>query len=53
MIEKRIVLAHAFRKKSSALDVSDIQIAERRMNNFLARIHDGKIRLMGCDDEKA
>ncbi len=44
MMGKRIVLVHAFRKKSSALDVSDIQIAERRMNDFLARIDDRKIR---------
>ncbi len=53
MIGKRIVLVHGFRKKSSAIEFSDMNTAERRMNDFMARVSDGKIKLTEGNDEGA
>ncbi len=40
-----IILLHGFRKKSWEIQRSDLNLAERRMNDFIARYEQGKIKL--------
>ena len=41
----KVVLLHAFRKKKWQIDQKDIELAERRMNEFTSRYERGKIPL--------
>jgi phage-related protein len=40
-----IILLNAFQKKTSAIDVNEIEIAEKRMKDFEARLQTGSIKL--------
>lgn len=51
MMGNRIVLLHGFRKKSSAIEIADIEIAERRMNDFFTRAANGRVSLEEDNNE--
>ena len=47
-LKDKIILLHAFRKKDWAIDRRDLEMAERRMNEFTRRYEEGEL-----DFEKA
>ena len=40
-VQNRIVLIHAFRKKENRIKAGDLEIAEKRMNDFINRYQKG------------
>ncbi len=45
MLKSNAVLIHAFRKRTSAIPISDLSIAMKRMNDYTVRFEQGKIKL--------
>ena len=45
LLGHKLIMLHGFRMKSSAIDFSDIQLAEQRRLDFLQRIQSRKISL--------
>lgn len=43
-LKNKIVLLHGFRKKDWEIKIADLQIAERRMHDFIVRHNAGKIK---------
>ena len=44
-VKDKIILLHGFRKKEWEIKRSDLELAERRMRDFIERYRKGKIRL--------
>ena len=44
-LKDRVVLLHGFRKKDWEIKMSDLEMAERRMTDFISRYEKGKIKL--------
>ena len=45
MLKDYAVLVHAFRKKTDAVPVHELRIAAKRMNDLIARVEHGQIRI--------
>jgi phage-related protein len=46
-LNTKIILVHAIRKQTQALDVRDIDAAHQRMQDLIKRYHEGKIQFEG------